>query len=130
MSLRLCMAAALFGLAGCATQQPFSYIDGNKWHRAEMNSFSVLVLDIDGKSSLQHPVVVDPGLRVIRVQAPPGTRLGRGEDRSFTLDVKPCTHYYLKAVKKNPLLDDFEPMVDYETPIVGCNPNPTKGEGK
>lgn len=120
MKSRLCIVAAALGLAGCATQQPFSYINGNKWHRAEMNSFSVIVLDVDGKSQLKNPVMVDPGLRVIRVQGPPGTRLGRGEDRTFTLDVKPCMHYYLKAVKQNPLLDDFEPMVDYEASIVGC----------
>lgn len=120
MKSRLCLVAAALVLAGCATQQPFSYINGNKWHRAEMNSFSVIVLDVDGKSQLKNPVMVDPGLRVIRVQGPPGTRLGRGEDRTFTLDVKPCMHYYLKAVKQNPLLDDFEPMVDYEASIVGC----------
>ena len=127
MNTRFCIAAAVVGLAGCATQQPFSYINGNKWHRAEMNSFSVIVLDVDGKSTTQNPVVVDPGRRVIRVQGPPGTRLGRGEDRSFTLDVEPCTHYYLKAVKKSPLLDDFEPMVDYKAAIPGCSPGKREG---
>ena len=120
MSLRLCMAVALFGLAGCATQQPFSYIDGNKWHRAEMNSFSVLVLDIDGKSYLQHPVMVDPGPRVIRVQGPAAPGFRFGEDRTLALDVKPCTRYYLKAVKPNSISQDFTPMVDYEEPIAGC----------
>ena len=122
MKMHLGIAAAVVGLAGCAAQQPFSYINGNKWHRAEMNSFSVTVLDVDGRSQLKNPVIVEPGRHVIRVQGPPGTRLGRGADRTFTLDVEPCTHYYLKAVKENRLLDDFEPMVDYKVPIAGCNP--------
>jgi len=120
MRLGLISAAAALALAGCATPTPFSYIDGNKYHRAEMNTYSVIVLDVDGKSYLQHPVMVEPGRRVIRVQGPPGTRLGRGEDRTFTLDVKPCTHYYLKAVKTSPIDDDFVPMVDYELPITHC----------
>lgn len=121
MKIRVSIAAAAaLALAGCAIERPFSYIDGNKWNRAEMNSFSVLVLDVDGASQLRNPVMVAPGRRVIRVQGPPGTPLGRGEDRSFTLEVKPCTHYYLKAVKQNRLSDDFEPMVDYEVQIVSC----------
>ena len=125
MRLGLISAAAALTLAGCATPTPFSYIDGNKYHRAEMNTYSVIVLDVDGKSYLQHPVMVEPGRRVIRVQGPPGTRLGRGEDRAFTLDVKPCTHYYLKAVKTSPIDDDFVPMVDHEVPITHCGQAPS-----
>lgn len=115
-------AAAAFAVAGCATTAPFSYIDGNRYHRSEMNTFPVIVLDVDGKSYLQNPAVIEPGTRVIRVQGPPGTRLGRGEDRTFVLDVKPCTHYYLKAVKRSSIDDDFVPMVDHEIPIVNCGP--------
>jgi hypothetical protein len=112
--------ACVLALAACATQQPFSYLDGNRFFRAEMNSYSVIVLDVDGRSYTRNPVMVDPGQRVIRVQAPPGRGFTRGEARSLTVDVKPCTRYYLKAVKRNPLEQDFVPMVDFEEPIAGC----------
>ena len=121
MMLRLSLAAIAVAVTGCATPT-FSYIDGNRYHRAELNTYSVIVLDIDGKSYLQRPVMVEPGVRVIRVQAPPGTRFGRGDDRTMTVDVKPCTRYFLKAVKQNSLDDDFVPMVDHEEPISGCRP--------
>jgi hypothetical protein len=111
--------AAVVLASGCATK-PFSYIDGNKYFRTELNAYSVIVLDVDGQSDLRNPVMVDPGVRVIRVQGPPGGGFRDGEIRTLTLDVKPCTWYYLKAVKKNSIQQDFEPQVDYVQPIAGC----------
>ena len=61
-------------------------------------------------------------LPVIRVQGPAGGGATYGEIRTLTLDVKPCTRYYLKAVKKNALEQDFEPRVDYVEPIAGDGP--------
>ncbi|HET9025717.1 MAG TPA: hypothetical protein VFN64_14180 [Burkholderiaceae bacterium] len=118
MSLRLMVAAAVLAAAGCAPT--FSYIDGNRYFRTELNSYSVLVLDVDGKSYVQNPVMVDPGMRMVRVQGPAAPGFRYGEDRTIALDVKPCTRYYLKAVKPNSISQDFTPMVDYEEPIAGC----------
>jgi len=118
-TLRLMTAATALAVAGCATPT-FSYIDGNRWFRAEMNTYSVIVLDVDGVNYTRNPVMVDPGTRVIRVQGPPSPGFSYGETRTITLDVKPCTRYYLKAVKQNPLQQDFTPMVDYEESIPGC----------
>ena len=119
MKTKLASIAAVVAMAGCATT-PFSYIDGNRYFRAELHSYSVIVLDIDGRSRLINPIPVDPGQHVIRVQAPPASGFRYGETRTLTLDVKPCTRYYLKAVKKNSLEQDFEPQVDYVEPIAGC----------
>jgi hypothetical protein len=118
---RALFAVALpLAIAGCATTTPFSYIDGNKWYRAELNTYSVIVLDVDGKSYARNPVMIEPGRRVVRVQGPPAPGFSYGEARSITIDVKPCTHYYLKAVKKNSVEHDFTPAIDYEMPITGC----------
>ena len=105
--------------SGCA-YKPFSYIDGNKYFSTELNAYSVIVLDVDGKSETRNPVMVDPGVRVIRVQGPASPGFTFGETRTLTLDVKPCQHYYLKAKKKNQLDQDFEPQVDYVQRISGC----------
>lgn len=120
MRLQVACAAALLAVAGCATQQPFSYIDGNRYSKAEMNAFSVIVLDVDGVHYTRSPVMIDPGRRVVRVQGPPAPGFHQGETRTITIDVKPCTHYYLKAVKQNPVQQDFTPMIDYEERISGC----------
>ena len=119
MKTTLASIATVAVLAGCSTT-PFSYIDGNRYFRADMNSYSVIVLDVDGRSDTRNPVMVEPGRHVIRVQAPAAAGFSYGETRAITLDVKPCTRYYLKAVKENPLKQDFEPQVDYVEPIVGC----------
>ena len=37
-----------------------------------MNSYSVIVLDVDGRSDTRNPVMVEPGRKVIRVQGPAG----------------------------------------------------------
>ena len=119
MKTKLASAVALFALAGCATP-PFSYIDGNRYFRTDLHSYSVIVLDVDGRSDTRNPVMVEPGRKVIRVQGPAASGFTYGETRAITLDVKPCTRYYLKAVKQNSLQQDFEPQVDYVEPIAGC----------
>jgi hypothetical protein len=119
MKRALLAAAVPLAIAGCATPT-FSYIDGNRYHRAEMNTYSVVVLDVDGVSYTRNPVMVDPGRKEIRVQGPPAPGFSFGEARTMTVDVKPCTRYYLKAVKKTSIDHDFVPMVDYEEPISGC----------
>ena len=119
MKTKLASAVALFALVGCATA-PFSYIDGNRYFKTDYHAYSVIVLDVDGRSDTRNPVMVDPGRKVIRVQGPPASGFAYGETRTLTLDVKPCTRYYLKAVKKNNLEQDFEPQVDYVEPIAGC----------
>ena len=51
---------------------------------------------------------------------PPGARFG--ESVRFDLDVKPCTRYYLVAVKETALSRDFEVRVDHAEVIAGCTP--------
>ena len=68
------------------------------------------------------PVLVDPGLRKVVVQGPPGGASRQGEEREIALDVRPCTRYYLVAVKPDRLSLDFEIRVDYQEPVGGCTP--------
>lgn len=118
MKLRLTVAAVALAATGCATN--FSYIDGKRYFRTDFHAHSVIVLDIDGKSEIQNPVMVEPGVRVIRVQGPAAPGFRFGQDRTITIDVKPCTHYYLKAVRPNSISAEFTPMIDFEEPIAGC----------
>ena len=78
------------------------------------------MLDVDGKSEIRNPVMVEPGVRVVRVQGPAAPGFRFGQDRTLTIDVKPCTRYYLKAVTPNSISAEFTPMVDFEEPIAGC----------
>jgi hypothetical protein len=113
----LVMAAAL-GAAGCTTI--YSQLDGDRYHRVPIDTYPVTIAKVDGESYLRNPVLVEPGPRKITVLGPPTLTNRYGELREFDLDVKPCTHYHLVAVKRNPLANDFTVKVDHESPIASC----------
>lgn len=105
-------------LAGCATTE-YSQLTGRRYFFARIDTYPVVVLDVDGRSTASDPVLVDPGTRVVRVQAPPGGA-GLQEVRSITLDVPACTRIYLVAVKTNRLASDFQVSVDHREPLSPC----------
>jgi len=118
-------AIGLAALAGCATQDGFAYLTGARWHRAELNTFDVQIISVDGTHYVERrnqPVMIDPGPRTIVVQGPPTAGFNYGEQRTLKLDVQPCTRYWLEAKKANALSQDFEPRVNYSEPISGCTP--------
>jgi len=110
-------------LAACAsTDYHYSQLYGKRYNRAPIDTYDVTIIRIDGKDTLQQPALVDPGLRKVVVQGPPGGASRLGEQREIALDVRPCTRYYLVAVKPNKLSLDFDIRVDYEEPVGGCTP--------
>ena len=115
-------AFAATGLSGCATDYHYSQISGRKYHVSEIDTYSISTLRVDGRSTILHPTPVDPGRRMILVQGPPDGVSLEGRQREIAIDVKPCTRYYLVAVKTTRLSSDFDVRVDYEEPVGGCTP--------
>jgi hypothetical protein len=113
------LAAALAACAGLP--QPFSQLDGHRYHLTPIDTYAVQVVRIDDRDTTDSPVFVEPGLRKVRVQGPPDGAHRFGEQRVIDLNVAPCTRYYLVAVKPNRLSSDFSVKVDYEEPIGGCS---------
>jgi len=110
-------------LASCAsTDYHYSQLYGQRYNRAPIDTYDVSIVRVDGKDTLIRPVLVEPGLRKVVVQGPPGGALLLGEQREIALDVRPCTRYYLVAVKSNKLASDFEIRVDYQEPVSACTP--------
>ncbi len=108
-------------LAGCATTFQGSYLVGERYNRADAKSYPVIILSVDGKDTTMRRVLVDPGERVIRVQAPPVAGAPH-ETATLTLDVKPCFTYYIVAERDSRISAPFTPKVDYAEPIGGCKP--------
>jgi hypothetical protein len=112
--------AALAGAAGCTTT--YSQLDGYRWYRAPIDTHPVIVSKVDGRSTaLSAPVQVEPGPHQVAVQTYPSPLDPLGTEKTIAIDVKPCTHYYLVAVKPNRLQRDFDIRVDYEEPVPGCS---------
>ncbi|MEO5844890.1 MAG: hypothetical protein ABIQ33_08605 [Caldimonas sp.] len=117
------MLAILAALAACAsTDYHYSQLSGKRYYRAPIDTYDVTIVRVDGKDTVLRPVPVDPGLRKIVVQGPPGGAARLGEQREIALEIRPCTRYYLVAVKQNKLAADFDVRVDYEEPVGGCTP--------
>lgn len=117
-------AGALFlatavALSGCASTFTDSYLVGERWFKADANTTPVIILGVDDRDTLQKRVLVEPGIRMVRVQAAPVPG-APNQTATLKLDVKPCTQYYIVAWRQNPLIAEFEPRVDYAAPLSGC----------
>ena len=120
---RAAAALALAALTACASADyHYSQLIGKRYHRAPIDTYDVTILRVDGKDTLFREVLVDPGIRKVVVQGPPGGTRSFGDQREISLDVRPCTRYYLVAVRPNRLASDFDILVDYEEPLGGCTP--------
>jgi hypothetical protein len=112
-------------LAGCASSFHGSYLVGERWFKTNIDTQPVIILSVDGRDTTMRRVLVDPGLREIRVQAPPVPGAPQ-ETATLQVDVKPCFTYYIVAVRENRLSAAFTPRVDYAQPLAGCTPPPEK----
>ena len=127
-STRFVRAAALVGtlvLGACAnTGYHYSQLYGQRYFRSNIDTYAVTIVQVDGTTTALRPVAVDPGIRRIVVQGPPGGTRTAGEQREITLNIAPCTRYYLVAVRDNSLASDFNIRIDYQEPVGGCTPPP------
>ena len=109
-------------LAACAgLPQPFSQLDGHRYNRAPIDTYSVQIIRVDDRDTTDSPAFVESGLRKVTVQGPPDGAHRLGEQRVIDLNVAPCTRYYLVAQKPNRLMSDFTVKVDYQESIGGCS---------
>ncbi len=108
--------AALLGLHGCASPPSFSQLVGERYFVTNIDTYPLSIAAVDGSSSTISPKFVEPGVRQLLLQGPGGPA-GIPPLVSYTLDVKPCTRYYIVAVKANPLDTTFTPRVDFEQPL-------------
>ncbi len=113
------LGAAIVALSGCASTFTDSYLVGERWFKADMNTTPVIILGVDDWDTVERRVLITPGVHVVRVQALPVPG-APNETAALKLDVKPCTQYYIVAWRENPLLANFEPRVDYAAPLAGC----------
>ncbi len=111
--LLLALFPVLAALASCATSEPFSYLDGYRWNRAELNTYDTLILEIDGKSyAYNSRIRVDPGRHHIVFQTAPVAGFFYSPQKALDVDVEPCVRYWFEAKRVNAGTQDFEPRVN------------------
>ena len=115
--------AALLG--GCATPYHYSQLVGTRYFKVPINTYPVAVVQVDGESTpLTGPVLVEPGLRRVVLEASSGLPGGLGSQQVLELRVEPCTRYYLVAEKLARFVDRFTPRIDHQEPVPGCTVRP------
>ncbi len=106
---------------GCAGPAP-SQLVGERYFVTNIDTYPLRIAAVDGSSWSASIQRVEPGVRHLVLRGPPGGA-GFSAVVPFTLEVKPCTRYYIVAVKANPLDTQFTPRVDYELPLgSACHP--------
>ena len=120
--LTLAAVCGVLALGACATGYHYSQLYGTRYFRSEIDTYDVTIITVDGVTTALRPVAVDPGVRKIVVQGPPGGTRTVGNQQEITLNIAPCTRYYLVAVKSTALANDFTVRVDYQEPVSGCTP--------
>jgi hypothetical protein len=120
--MRSLAAFTIAGLAvaNAACTTPYSQLYGARYYLTPIDTYPVAVISVDGEHFLRQPVQIDPGTHQVTVQAPPTVAQHSGSQRTISLDVKPCTRYYLVAQKANRLSSDFSVKVDHQEPVPGC----------
>ena len=118
-------AICVMVVQGCATSPATSQLVGERYFVTHIDTYPVLIASVDGSSSTISPKFVEPGVRRLVLQGPPGGA-GVSAVEPFMLDVKPCIRYYIVAVKANALDTQFTPRVDFELALGGsCRPADT-----
>ncbi|MGE5666396.1 MAG: hypothetical protein ACM3ZD_07175 [Betaproteobacteria bacterium] len=120
-------ALAAVALAGCAGSGPMTYNQalklGDSFISTDMpdqlatNQYPVSILSIDGADPSW---VVKPGKRELLVAGPRPPGLTSPVNKTFTLDVKPCTTYYLVAQKTSATAPDYQVVVAATKPVPNC----------
>jgi hypothetical protein len=106
-------AASVVLVQGCATSLATSQLLGERYFVTPIDTYPVLIASVDGSSSTISLKYVEPGVRRLVLEGPPGGA-GVSAVQPFMLDVKPCIRYYIVAVKANALDTSFTPKVDFE----------------
>ena len=69
---------------------------------APIDTYDVTIFASTARTRCSGRSLVDPGVRKVVVQGPPGGTRSFGDQREIALDVRPCTRYYLVAVQAEP----------------------------
>ena len=113
-------------VAGCISlADNSSYLHGDRYHVATLNTFATQVIAVDGRSTLlnQNPVPVEPGEHVITLVTRPAAGFRVPVPRELKLNVAPCKNYYFVAERDNRLLQAWRPVLDHAADRrgAGCN---------
>ena len=119
---KVLLSAIVAALSGCASA-PLSYLYDQQVYRPQvLNRFPLRVLAIDGSFTSFRPVPISPGTHSLLLAAAPVAGFNIPPEKTYTMDIAPCTRYYIAAQRRSPLLQDWDLVVEETYPSGGCDP--------
>jgi len=112
-------------LAGCQTWGPtWSEVTGARYNIPALNEGPTIINQLDGLSPGTAPgeaVKMAPGRHTLILQVvPPPSVTGLVDMEKTTLDVAPCTRYYINGRFDAATSTAWRPFIDKEERIPGC----------
>lgn len=110
-------------LAGCAGTAPLSVLDdGRVYYRAVLNRFPVIVTRIDDESNVFRKPVLPPGEHRVRFSAAPVAGFTQPVEKTYLMNIAPCTRYYVAAQRSSKIEQDWDLVVERTDEVGGCDP--------
>lgn len=122
------LMSALLGacIAGCASagSAPLSFLNDNQVYlRANLNRFPVRVVAVDRSYNTFSPAPISPGIHRVVFSAAPVAGFHVPTEKTYTLQIAPCTRYYVAADRKNRLTQDWSLVIENQEEVGDCNPS-------
>jgi hypothetical protein len=124
-TLASALLASIVAAAGCASSAPLSFVEGVPWTKTDSTLYPVQLVAVDGHMEFNRPdapVMISPGLRQLVLEAAPGAGAHRHIQKSYSVAIEPCTHYYFAARRNSPMEADWVLVVDRKEAVAGCDP--------
>lgn len=99
-----------------------SFLHGQPKTVTDVQLYPVRVVSVDGAMQFHSPVQVEPGPRLLVLEAAPSGSARRTEMQTFAMRVEPCTRYYLAARRTSPMAAGWQLVVDAKETVAGCDP--------
>lgn len=113
-----CVAALAIGGCGATAERDQARFGETRW----IETHPVTIVEADGVKLEPGWTLLAPGARKLTVEMPQSAGFARGERRSFELNVKPCTRYWLVATRDARTPSPYEIRVDHEQRVQACTP--------
>lgn len=108
-------------LTGCASSdRPYSYLQPKSGISSAANLWPVRVESVEGRSTLNTRIQIEPGLRKIRAVSLQQDGFTDPKRKDLTLNVEPCKTYELAAQHSSRYNPDWELKIFRVRDEVGC----------
>jgi hypothetical protein len=123
--LALAFFASIVAATACVSTAPLSFVEGIPSTKTDPTLYPVRLVAIDSHMEFNRPdapAMISPGLHQLVLEASPSEGVHRHIQKTYSVAIAPCTHYFFAAKRNSPMEADWTLVVDRKEPVSGCDP--------